>query len=36
MESTPQEMGCGQCRIRLERSDEWKTYGAGETFSVAG
>ncbi|MGF6292016.1 hypothetical protein [Paraburkholderia youngii] len=30
-----QEIGCGQCRIRLERSDEWKTYGAGETFSVA-
>jgi uncharacterized protein YaiE (UPF0345 family) len=26
----------GQCRIRLEGSDEWKTYGAGESFSVPG
>jgi uncharacterized protein YaiE (UPF0345 family) len=30
------EVQAGQCRIRLEGSDEWKTYGAGESFSVPG
>jgi purine/pyrimidine-nucleoside phosphorylase len=28
------EVQAGQCRIRLEGSDEWKTYGAGESFNV--
>jgi uncharacterized protein YaiE (UPF0345 family) len=26
----------GQCRVRLAGSDEWKTYGAGETFRIPG
>jgi uncharacterized protein YaiE (UPF0345 family) len=30
------EVQAGQCRIRLEGSDEWSTYGAGESFSVPG
>jgi uncharacterized protein YaiE (UPF0345 family) len=30
------EVQAGTCRIRLEGSDEWKTYSAGETFSVPG
>ena len=30
------EVQAGQCRIRLEGSAEWKTYGAGESFSVPG
>jgi uncharacterized protein YaiE (UPF0345 family) len=30
------EVQAGQCRIRLEGSEEWQTYGAGETFSVPG
>jgi uncharacterized protein YaiE (UPF0345 family) len=30
------EVQAGQCRIRLEGSSEWKTYGAGESFSVPG
>jgi uncharacterized protein YaiE (UPF0345 family) len=30
------EVQAGQCRIRLEGSDEWKTYGAGESFMVPG
>jgi|UPI00030DD3F2 uncharacterized protein YaiE (UPF0345 family) len=30
------EVQAGQCRIRLEGSDEWKTYSAGESFSVPG
>lgn len=30
------EVQAGQCRIRLEGSDEWKTYGAGDSFSVPG
>jgi uncharacterized protein YaiE (UPF0345 family) len=30
------EVQAGQCRIRLEGSDEWTTYGAGESFSVPG
>jgi uncharacterized protein YaiE (UPF0345 family) len=24
----------GSCRVRLKGSEEWKTYGAGETFHV--
>jgi uncharacterized protein YaiE (UPF0345 family) len=24
----------GSCRVRLKGSEEWKTYGAGETFSI--
>ncbi|WP_068636540.1 pyrimidine/purine nucleoside phosphorylase [Thauera butanivorans] len=24
----------GSCRVRLKGSDEWKTYGAGESFDV--
>ena len=24
----------GRCRVRLAGSDEWKTYGAGETFYI--
>ncbi|MDR3099935.1 MAG: pyrimidine/purine nucleoside phosphorylase [Paraburkholderia sp.] len=30
------EVQGGKCRIRLDGSDEWKTYGAGESFSVPG
>ncbi|HZZ11874.1 MAG TPA: pyrimidine/purine nucleoside phosphorylase [Paraburkholderia sp.] len=30
------EVQAGQCRIRLEGTDEWKTYNAGESFSVPG
>jgi uncharacterized protein YaiE (UPF0345 family) len=30
------EVQAGQCRIRLEGSGEWKTYCAGESFSVPG
>lgn len=30
------EMVKGECRIRLAGSDEWKTYKAGEQFSVPG
>ncbi|SAK59670.1 hypothetical protein AWB77_01986 [Caballeronia fortuita] len=30
------EVQAGQCRIRLDGSDEWKTYRAGESFSVPG
>ena len=30
------EVQAGQCRIRLDGSDEWKTYKAGESFSVPG
>jgi purine/pyrimidine-nucleoside phosphorylase len=30
------EVQAGTCRIRLEGSDEWKTYSAGESFSVPG
>jgi uncharacterized protein YaiE (UPF0345 family) len=30
------EVQAGQCRIRLAGSDEWKTYRAGESFSVPG
>jgi purine/pyrimidine-nucleoside phosphorylase len=30
------EVQAGQCRIRLDGTEEWKTYGAGESFSVPG
>lgn len=30
------EVQAGKCRIRLDGSDEWKTYAAGESFSVPG
>jgi uncharacterized protein YaiE (UPF0345 family) len=30
------ELNAGKCRIRLQGESEWKTYGAGESFSVAG
>lgn len=26
----------GSCRVRLKDTDEWKTYGAGESFQVPG
>lgn len=26
----------GSCRVRLKGESEWKTYGAGESFSVPG
>lgn len=26
----------GSCRVRLQGEDEWKTYGAGESFAVPG
>jgi purine/pyrimidine-nucleoside phosphorylase len=28
------EVQAGKCRIRLDGSSEWQTYGAGESFSV--
>ena len=28
------ELNAGKCRIRLKGETEWKTYGAGEKFSV--
>ncbi|CAD6512883.1 pyrimidine/purine nucleoside phosphorylase [Paraburkholderia sabiae] len=30
------EVQAGKCRIRLDGSDEWKTYAAGDSFSVPG
>jgi len=30
------EVQAGQCRIRLEGSDQWTTYSAGQSFSVPG
>lgn len=30
------EVQAGQCRIRHEGSDQWTTYGAGQSFSVPG
>jgi uncharacterized protein YaiE (UPF0345 family) len=30
------EIQAGQCRIRLDGSDEWQTYRAGESFSIPG
>lgn len=28
------ELSAGVCRIRLDGSDEWTSYGVGESFSV--
>lgn len=28
------EVQAGQCRIRLDGSNEWQSYGAGDSFSV--
>jgi hypothetical protein len=30
------ELNAGRCRVRLKGSDDWKTYGGGESFSVPG
>ncbi|KKB62983.1 hypothetical protein WM40_14625 [Robbsia andropogonis] len=30
------EVQAGRCRIRLAGSDEWNTYGEGQSFSVPG
>ena len=30
------ELNAGKCRIRLQGESEWKTYHAGESFSVPG
>ena len=30
------ELHTGACRVRLEGSDEWVEYGAGDTFDVPG
>ena len=30
------EINSGKCKIRLHGQDDWKTYKAGESFSVAG
>jgi len=30
------ELNGGQCRIRLKNETEWKTYSAGQQFSVPG
>lgn len=30
------EINAGKCRIRLKGESEWKTYSAGERFSVPG
>ena len=30
------ELNGGQCRIRLKNETEWKTYNAGQQFSVPG
>ena len=30
------EINGGECRIRLQDSNEWRQYGAGESFSVPG
>ncbi|WP_321815201.1 MULTISPECIES: pyrimidine/purine nucleoside phosphorylase [unclassified Paraburkholderia] len=30
------EVQAGKCRIRLDGSEEWNTYSAGESFSVPG
>ncbi|MFT3758048.1 pyrimidine/purine nucleoside phosphorylase [Thauera sp.] len=34
----PEIMECvgGSCRVRLKGSEEWKAYGAGESFDVPG
>lgn len=28
------ELNAGVCRVRLQNEDDWKTYRAGESFSV--
>lgn len=30
------ELNAGVCRVRLQGEDNWKTYGAGDTFNVPG
>ncbi len=30
------EVQAGKCRVKLDGSSEWQTYGAGESFSVPG
>ena len=30
------ELNAGVCRVRLQGEEDWKTYRAGETFSVPG
>ena len=30
------DLHAGSCRVKLAGSDEWTTYGAGESFSVTG
>ena len=30
------ELNAGKCRIKLAGDNEWKTYGAGESFNVPG
>jgi uncharacterized protein YaiE (UPF0345 family) len=30
------EVQAGRCRVKLDGSDTWQTYGAGESFSVPG
>ncbi|WP_347555730.1 pyrimidine/purine nucleoside phosphorylase [Robbsia sp. KACC 23696] len=30
------EVQAGRCRIRLDGSDAWQTYGEGQSFSVPG
>jgi len=30
------EINCGTCKVRLNGESEWKTYGAGEKFTVPG
>jgi uncharacterized protein YaiE (UPF0345 family) len=28
------ELNAGKCRVRLQNEQEWRSYGAGENFSV--
>ena len=30
------EVNSGKCRIKLDGEQDWKTYGAGESFRVSG
>lgn len=30
------ELTAGKCRVRLQGEGDWKTYGAGDSFSVPG
>ena len=36
--AAPEVMECvaGRCRVRLKGREEWKSYGAGESFDVPG